>query len=134
MYLLGLRRTLARAALAWGFVACSAGSVQDSTGPAPGTPVDTTGTVQRGSLEVSVTVDAEDAALVQPAGVSLEGLTVRIQRRFSTQLQPRAGVWCGHQRLHRVLQRWRHDGLHGPAPHVHEPDQPAPVEPRIGLR
>jgi hypothetical protein len=76
--------------------ACSPGAVTDSSGPGPGGP-DTTGTgggggtIQRGALAVQVQVEPSDAAVVSAAGVSLSGLTVRIQRRFSAE-PVRSGV------------------------------------------
>jgi len=76
--------------------ACSPGAVTDSSGPGAGGP-DTTGTgggggtIQRGALAVQVQVEPSDAAVASAAGVSLGGLTVRIQRRFSAQ-PVRSGV------------------------------------------
>jgi hypothetical protein len=76
--------------------ACSPGAVTDSSGPGAGGP-DTTGTgggggtIQRGALAVQVQVEPSDAAVVSAAGVSLGGLTVRIQRRFSAE-PVRSGV------------------------------------------
>jgi hypothetical protein len=62
--------------------ACS-GGVSDGSGPvAP--PIDTTGgggTVPRGALTLTVTIDPEDATLASTAGVGVQGITVRVQRR-----------------------------------------------------
>jgi len=62
--------------------ACSGGSVSDGTGPVtkPDTVTNPGGTVQRTSLTVRVTVDAEDAALAARAGVTSAGLTMRLAR------------------------------------------------------
>jgi len=62
--------------------ACSSGSVSDGTGPVtkPDTVTNPGGTVQRTSLTVRVTVDADDAALAARAGVSSAGLIVRLAR------------------------------------------------------
>ena len=79
------RRLGSAVTLAFG-AACS-GAVADGDGPvAP--PIDTTGgggTVPRGSLTLTVTIDPEDAALAQAAGIGLQGLSVRMQRRGSAE-------------------------------------------------
>lgn len=67
-------------------VGCAAGQVDDTTGPDT-TPADTmdSGTVQRGTLTVRLTIDTRDQAIATTAGVSLNGLTVRIQRSGSSE-------------------------------------------------
>lgn len=89
--MIGVRNVLA-ISLCTLSVACSAGQVDDTTGPDT-TPVDTTGTgtVQRGTLTVRVEIDGRDQAIAAVAGVNLQGLTVRIERLGSTE-QPRSAV------------------------------------------
>jgi hypothetical protein len=68
-------------------LACGPGAVTDSS-PGPSDP-DTTGTgggtIQRGTLAVRVQPAPGDGAVLNAAGVSLSGLTVRAQRRFSAE-------------------------------------------------
>jgi hypothetical protein len=64
--------------------ACGGGTVDETIAPVL-PPVDTTGgTVQRATLTVRVAVSADDSALVAATGVSLAGLTVRLERSGST--------------------------------------------------
>jgi hypothetical protein len=64
------------------FLGCAAGEVTE--GPPPGTKPDTTattpptGTVQRGSVAVQVSIDPADTANARLAGVSVAGLTVTL--------------------------------------------------------
>jgi hypothetical protein len=63
--------------------ACSGGGVTDSAGPTPRDSTPTAppgGTVQRASLTVRVQFDSADRALVEAAGLSVAGLTVRLTR------------------------------------------------------
>jgi hypothetical protein len=74
-------RYVAAALLLIGSTACG-GGVADGGGPVD-PPIDTTGggTVPRGALTLTVSIDPEDATLAQTAGVSVQGITVRVQRR-----------------------------------------------------
>ena len=78
-------KKLAAAALLLIF-ACSGGvrdSVAPPTGPDTTVTVPPTGTVQRASVTVRVSIDTGDASLAQAAGVALGGITVRLQRTGS---------------------------------------------------
>ena len=65
-------------------LACSSGSVDDTTGPIT-PPVDTSGngTAQRAMLTVRLGIDPLDASIASTAGVGIANLTVRLERQGS---------------------------------------------------
>lgn len=76
-------------------LSCTPGAVTDSSGdsglPGPGGTGGEPGTVQRASLVVRVSIDPSDASIATTAGISTNGLTVRLQRGASTE-PPRTAV------------------------------------------
>ena len=78
---LEIPRRLLQSFVLLGLLACGGSTVTDTPGPGTNPPVDTIkppATVQRASVTVQVTIDPADAALAQQAGLTVSGITVRL--------------------------------------------------------